>query len=179
MTARTRLLTASLVLALALGGCSVSVSTGDRTIDTGEVEQQLIEAQRGASPDLDVGAAVCPPEVDATIGTTFECVVTVDGVEAPYAVRLTGIDENDERGRFDLRPAKAIIGMEKVEEFLAGQLDATAANAVDCGPARVRVLDAGATFDCTVTDAGGAGTVTLRADDDKGTVVIVGGGSTR
>ena len=36
MTARTRVLTASLLLALAwLGGCSVSVSTGDRTIDTG------------------------------------------------------------------------------------------------------------------------------------------------
>ncbi len=176
MTAPTRVPTASLLLALALlGGCSASVSTGDRTIDTGEVEQQLIDAQRGASPDLDVGEAVCPPEVDATIGTSFECVVTVDGVEAPYAVRLTGIDENDERGRFDLRPAKAIIGTEKVEEFLAGQLDETAANAVvDCGPARVRVLDAGATFDCTVTDAGGAGTVTLRADDDKGTVVIVG-----
>ncbi len=158
----------------------MSVSTNDRTVDTREVEQQLIEAQRGASPDLDVGEAVCPPEVDATIGTIFECVVTVDGVEAPYAVRLTGIDENDERGRFDLRPAEAIIGTEKVEEFLAGQLDDAAANAVvDCGRARLRILDAGATFDCTVTDASGAETVTLRADDDTARWSSSGAGSTR
>jgi len=144
-------------------------------VNTGEVEQQLVDAQKEASPDLDVGEAACPSDVKAEIGSTFECVVTVAGVEAPYAVTLTGIDTDTERGQFDLKPAKAIIATDKVVAFLRAQLNESSRGArVDCGPAKVKVLDVGATFDCTLGDARSTQTVTLRAEDVEGTVVIAG-----
>ena len=165
---------AVVVALVALGGCSVSVGSSGG-VNTDEVEQQLVDAQKQASPDLDVGRAVCPSDVKPEIGSTFECVITVAGVEAPYAVTLTGIDENEERGQFDLRPAKAILATDKVVEFLRGQLDESSTGArVDCGAAKVKVLDVGGTFDCTVSEAGGSQTVILRAEDTEGTVVIAG-----
>ena len=166
---------AAVALALGgLGGCSVSIGSPDG-VNTDEVEQQLFDAQKQASPDLDVGEAVCPGHVDAEIGTTFECRVTVEGVQAPYAVTLTGVDEDDDRGQFDARPAKAIIATDKVVEFLRGQLDQGSIRAgVDCGPAKVLVLDAGATFDCTVREGRDTQTVIMRAEDVEGKVVIAG-----
>lgn len=149
---------ATLGVALLLGaGCSASIQVGG--YDAADLEDQLVEEQKEASPDLEVGAAVCPEDIDdVEEGDSFECTVEIEGTEAPYTVTLTDEDE----GTLDFKPAKAIIDVSKIVEFLRGNLNTQFADAdVECGDEAVLVTEVGDTIDCTVSDETGSETVPM------------------
>ena len=144
-------LCALVVPILLLAGCSGSVTVGGGP-DMAELEEKLVEEQEKKSPDLAVGEATCPEEVDVEETETFECTVEIEGVEAPYEVTLTK-DPDGESGEFHFEAAKPIIDVSIVEDFIRSRLNEQSAGAeVSCGDAAVLVTEVGATFDCTVSD---------------------------
>lgn len=155
----------------ACGGSSgedESAVTTTGAVDTQEVEELLVATQKRASPDFDVRDPSCPARVVIGQGTSFQCTVVVDGVIVPYQVTLAEIGGPDGAGRYELRPAKAILSIPKLVDALQRN---NPGSRVDCGPDRVKALDVGATFDCTVTPANGTPQpVKLKVDDLQGTV---------
>lgn len=146
-----------------------------RAADTEEVESLLVATQRRASPEFDVGAASCPEQVPVSEGASFNCTVLVEGVAAPYVVTFADVNADSRTGRYDIRPAKAILSMPKLVAFVRSLATEPSAT-VDCGPATVRIADAGSTLDCQLRDSQGPHTVTLRVDDLTGKVTVVGVG---
>ena len=179
-----RLLMAAVVGGTALAGAACSGSDapsppdarGPRPAETAEVESLLVATQRKASPEFHVGGATCPEEVPVREGTSFNCTVQVEGVDAPYVVTFADVNADSRTGRYDIRPAKAILSVPKLVAFV-GSLGAEQNSRADCGPDRVRLADPGATFDCQLNDSRGAQTVTLRVDDVNGKVTVVRLGS--
>ena len=171
----TRWTAAALGAALVIAaGCDRSGTGGSptqqetRRVDTKEVESVVVATQRRSSPDLTVGPASCPSGVPATEGATLECSVLVDGRPVPYAVTVREPDAAGEL-RYEVRPAKAILLVSKVVEAIARSTSSPAA-VVDCGGQRVRVVDVGGEFDCTITDDGRARTVRVTVDTVEGAV---------
>lgn len=160
---------------LALGGCSSKkqASPSDTTthaIDTREIENALLAAQKRFSPDLDVRDPSCPARVVVVEGASFQCTVAVEGVIVPYNVTLKNVAT---KLGYDIAPAKALLLIPKLVEGLQKNVPGAK---IDCGPDRVRVLDVGATFQCKLSDSTGDHTVILHVDDVNGNVSQVGGG---
>ncbi|HEV2756328.1 MAG TPA: DUF4333 domain-containing protein [Actinomycetota bacterium] len=156
--------------AVFLAGCSFDVSFGSGP-DTSEVEAKLVEEQKKVSPDLDVGEATCPEEVEVEEGAKFECTVDIEGVDAPYAVTLTDVNEDEETVNFHSEPVKPIIDVSLVVEFLRGNLNEQSQDAeVDCGDEAVLVTEVGATIECTVSDETDSETVSLVVKNLEGDV---------
>ena len=155
------------------GGCdrsdrgASSAAQEVRRVDASEVESVVVATQRRSSPDLAVGSASCPSGVPATEGAFLECSVLVEGRPVPYAVTVRQADAPGGL-RYDVRPAKAILLVSKVVEAISRST--SPASAVDCGGERVRVLDVGEQFDCTLTYAGGTRSVRVRVDTLEGAV---------
>lgn len=171
-----RPLVAAAAVLMVLSGCSSgegdegagSTPTTAKAVDTREVESLLVTTQKRASPEFDVRDAACPARVVVTEGATFQCTVVVEGVVAPYEIRLVDVDGGNKTGRYDIRPAKAILSIPKLVDALQRN---TPGARIDCGPERVKVLDVGATFGCQVTTPQGQQQpVTLRVDDVAGNV---------
>ncbi len=170
----------AVAVAAGLGACRgpdsgkrAATPTTARAVDTQEVERLLVATQKRASPDFDVRDPSCPARVVVSEGATFECTVVVEGVIAPYTITLKQVNNEKKTGGYDLRPSKAILSVPKVVDFVkSSATDPTAR--VDCGPQRVKVLDAGATFECHLTDKAGDHVVTLSVDDVAGKVTILG-----
>ena len=174
MTART-LLAAALVMCAACSSPSKPADTGDsagRGVDARDIESLLVAKQKALSPDFDVRDPSCPARIIVAEGETFQCTVVVEGVVVPYQVTLRDVNENSKTAGYDLRPAKAILSIPKLVDALQRN---SPGSRIDCGPDRVKVLDEGATFQCTVTDAQGVRQpVTLRVKDRDGNVEQVG-----
>ncbi len=167
---RRALLVGVVVAGLLLSGCSFELSLGGGP-DLDEVEDKLVEEQEKATPDLAVGGATCPEEVDVEEGATLECTVDIEGVEAPYKVTLTEVNEDEERVSFQSEPAKPIIDVSLVVEFLRGNLNTRSQGAeIDCGDAAVLVTEVGETIECTVSDERGSETVPLVVKNVEGDV---------
>ncbi|MGH9279101.1 MAG: DUF4333 domain-containing protein [Acidimicrobiales bacterium] len=166
----------AVALAVTLTGCrdkpaaSGSPSTTARAADTLEVEELLVSTQKRATPDLDVRDATCPARVVVTQNAEFQCTMVVEGIVVPYKVTLLNVDNPSRTGRYDIRPAKAVILMPKVVETLSR---ANPNARVDCGPEKVRVLEPGQTMRCVVTSGGTSRVVTFRVDDVLGTLTPV------
>ncbi len=175
-------LVAALVAGI-LASCSGSGGNGDggaaappttaKAVDTQEVERLLVTTQKRASPDFDVRDPSCPARVVVTEGASFECTVVVEGVVAPYTITFKQVNDKEKTGGYDLRPAKAILSVPKLVDFVKSSARDPAAR-VDCGPLRVKVLDPGATFECRLADTAGDHIVTLRVDDVAGRVTLLG-----
>ncbi|MDQ3914405.1 MAG: DUF4333 domain-containing protein [Actinomycetota bacterium] len=158
---------------LLLAGCSVDVSVGGGGLDLSEVEANLVAEQEEASPGLEVGGATCPEEVEVEEGTTFECTVEIEGVDAPYTVTLTNVDEDEESVDFNSKPAKPIIDVSLVTEFVRSRLNEQSRGAdVDCGDAAVLVTEVGSTIECTVSDERGSETAVLVVKNVEGDVAF-------
>ena len=166
---------AVLVATLVLAACARSgreTQPGNdpsRLVDTEEVESVLVATQRRSSPDLSVGPASCPRGVAAIEGATLECSVTVEGTPAPYRVTVRNGAGGGGGLRYDVRPAKAILLMSKVTEAIR-QASSSPPEAVDCGPARVRIVEVGATFDCAVSQRERVSTVRVLVESLEGAV---------
>ncbi len=166
----------ALGVALGAAGCSgrgeAPEPGGDdpasRGVDTQEIERLLLARQRSQSPDFDVRDPSCPARIIVADGETFQCTVAVEGVVVPYQVTLRDVNENSKTAGYDLRPAKAILSIPKLVDALQGN---NPGSRIDCGPERVKVLDPGATFECTVTTPPDPPQpVTLRVNDIGGNV---------
>lgn len=139
-----------------------------------EIEQDLVEGQRRNTPDLSVGAASCPDVVPDVPGSAFECTLQVEGVALPYTV--TFVASSSELGTGDsqyaFRQAKALVEVAKVAASIrsevAGQGRDVTGVTVDCGAAKVHVLDVGQGFECTLSGAGPAQRVRVTVEDDAG-----------
>ena len=91
---RATLAVAVAVLALAVSACSASVSIGG-SIDEAELEQQVAE-QLAATVDNGVVPSIdCPGGLDAEVGATTTCDLTVEGDDATYRanVEVTAVDD--------------------------------------------------------------------------------------
>ncbi|MEP9365463.1 DUF4333 domain-containing protein [Nocardioides sp. CN2-186] len=173
-TTRAALSAAALVpVLLSIGACSASVSTGsDKEYDADKVAGLVQDAQEKATPDLDVSDATCPDDVELKKGATFECTISIEGVEAPYTVTITEV--GDTSARYSMDPAKAIISVDAAVGFLEDQATAQGLDGVtvDCGDAAIIVQDPQTTFPCTLTNGGQTQDVELLIEDLDGTVSI-------
>jgi uncharacterized protein DUF4333 len=159
------------VLLVGCGGTSGgSAAGGNDVTDLSELEAKLVDLQEEKAPHLSVEGAECPEEVDLEQGTEFECIVTIEGVEAPYSITLTKDDPEADEGSFDIKPALAIIDVSIVVDFIQGRAGDSAD--VECGTEAVIVGDVGDTFDCTVDAGGQQQTVEMIIKDLDGTVSI-------
>ena len=150
-------------------GGSGSEDGGTKVTDLSELEAKLVAMQEEKVPDLAVEGAQCPAEVNLEEGTTFECTVTIEGVDAPYAITPTKDDPEAEVGSFHIEPAKAIINVSIVTDFINTQTGATDAK---CGNEKVLVSEVGGTFDCTVSVGGQTQDVEMIVKDLEGTVAF-------
>jgi hypothetical protein len=151
ITAKLAALAAAVVLPATLAACSAEVSAGG--YDPDDVADRIQEAQEEATPDLDVSDATCPDD-EPEEGATIECTVAIDGVEAPYTVTFTSVD--DDGAKFDIAPARAIVSTEKTVDAIAGEFEKQGFPGVevDCGEKAVIVDDPGSVFTCDVSQEG-------------------------
>jgi len=169
-----RALTAAAIapVLFALGACSGSVSVDSGGYDPADVAEQVQKAQEKVTPDLEVADASCPDDSDPEEGAEIECTVSIEGVEAPDAVTLSTVTDDDVK--FDIAPARAIIATDKVVAFLIQEATNQGIEAAeaDCGEAAIIVQDPDTTFGCTIHMGEEAQDVTLRVKDLDGTVAL-------
>jgi hypothetical protein len=166
------ILVASLLALGALGACSASLEIGGGT-DLSELEAKMVEEQEKKTPDIEVGEATCPDDVDLEVGARFECTLTVGGVDAPYEVTMEGDDRDADVGSFHFEPAQPILDMQLVEDFVASQLNRRSQGAtVECGSERVVVAEVGDALECTVSKGNRSTTVQAYVKDKEGTVSL-------
>jgi Domain of unknown function (DUF4333) len=125
-------------------------------------------------PDVRVGGIACPRGVKLTAGRTFQCTADVEGAQLPITVTLRHVDTD--KGEYDVsfEPAKALIDTDKVVEELQSNLPVKfnfepASATVDCGTPRVRVVEVGGTFECTVSKGDARHVVRVVIEDVAGT----------
>ncbi|MGB0099250.1 MAG: DUF4333 domain-containing protein [Nocardioides sp.] len=160
---------ASAALAILLTACSVSVGSGGG-YDPDDVAERVQEAQEEATPDLEVTDPSCPDDGEPAEGDAIECTVTIAGVEAPYTVTFTSVD--DDGARFDIAPAQAIVSTEKAVAAIAAELDkqGVAGVEVDCGEAAVLVQEPATTFTCALTRGVRSSELTVTINDVDGNI---------
>ena len=140
-------------------------------VDRKEVEGLLVQRQVERNPRLKVESATCPDGVAARQGEAFDCTVTVEGVEAGF--RVTIAEVLGDHVRYDLQARQAIVDVAGVVDFLRSRLEEGWRTArIDCGQAKVRLLDPGAALECTVFDGTTTRYVQAVVEDRDGTVVL-------
>ncbi|HET7489853.1 MAG TPA: hypothetical protein VFJ85_18135 [Acidimicrobiales bacterium] len=144
------------------------------------VEQQLLAIQKKQTPDLTVDNASCPNgQPVGDLGATVGCTVRADGVEIPYTVTVVAIGPASEGGirSYQFRPARPVVIVTQlvatIREQSAAQLKvAPEALAVDCGPAKIQVLDIGGKIRCTLNDGTTTRTLEAVVTDENGSTKI-------
>lgn len=140
-------------------------------VDPEQVETLLVQRQRERSPGLKASGASCPKNVEAREGETFRCTVEVEGQSAQFAVTISEILGGT--ARFDLRPVQAIIDVEGVVAFLRSRLEEPWRTArVDCGQAKVKLVEVGGVIECTVFDGTTTRYIQAVVEDRDGTVSL-------
>ena len=89
--ALTAVLTAALLGLVGWGAARVASS------DVAGAVADQVEGQIGARPDVD-----CPDDLEATVGATARCTLTVAGVDGEYGVTVTVTGIEDEQASFDI-----------------------------------------------------------------------------
>lgn len=143
------------------------------------IVEQLAQEQAKRTPELNVGAASCPDgPPERTPGAVVLCTVEVEGVMVPYTVTFLGSRAESEGGgdNVEFRSAKPMVDVARIvgdiRDQAAVQLQVAPDRlTVDCGPAKVQVVDIGGRITCAVND--GRSTRRLAAvTDDTGNVAI-------
>jgi hypothetical protein len=163
---------AAALLAVVLAGCSAEVTVGGGTVDPDRTASAVATYLRERVPDVQVGAVACPRDVKVSEGTTFTCAADVAGTQLPVTVTLSHVSGGEYT--YELKPAKALIDTGKLVTEIKSRLPAQAAGAsIDCGTARIRIVDVGGKIPCTVSLAGNRQTVQTVVDNLGGTVHFV------
>lgn len=169
---------ASLVLGIAsVLGAPLTERATAATVDLRrDIEAKLVETQRKAAPDLNVGVATCPAALSKAIAKAtpgvHRCVVVVEGVKVPYDVTLR-TSSAVKSGSYTLRNAKAVIDTKKLMTIAATVVDDPSKVKITCGAARVVVADPGTIISCTVVDGAATDTLKFQVKDLAGLVSFV------
>jgi hypothetical protein len=167
-------------LALGLVGISGTLLMGTAVAATADlrrdIEAKLVETQRKAAPDLNVGAATCPAALSKAVAKAtpgvHRCVVLVEGVKVPYDVTLR-TSSAVKGGSYTLRNAKAVIDTKKLATIAATVVDDPSKVKITCGTGRVVVADPGTIISCTVVDGAATDTLKFQVKDLTGLVAFV------
>jgi hypothetical protein len=169
--ARTTLWAAVVVLgAGATAGCGAgSGATGTPKVDAKQVEGLLVERQRERDPALRASSATCPSGVEARQGESFRCSVMVEGQSAQFTVTISEVLGTT--AHYDIQPIYAIVDVQQVSDFLRSRLELDWRSAqIDCGQARVRIVDVGTAIACNVSNGATTRHVDAVVEDLDGTV---------
>jgi hypothetical protein len=133
------------------------ITTTTRPAITDDLEQELVAEQTKRTPTLRVGGAACPNGAPTAEGSSVECVVEVEGVGVPYTVTLTALTtetSGGSSGSYEFKAAKPVVVTDEVVANISRELEKQGLRGltVDCGAAKLQVLDVGATFECRVSD---------------------------
>jgi hypothetical protein len=170
-----RLATIVMLLGVALlAGCStftpVEISRS-YIIDSARVEDTIGRDLKEGNPVMRVGGVACPEGIETAEGATFQCTAEVGGVQAPITVTVTQVDTSTGEFKYDWKLTKAILVIDQIVTSLKSQLRDQAPNAtVDCGAARVQVVEVGGAIDCTISEGSERQVVRGVVEDVDGTV---------
>ena len=152
-----------------IGACGGEQVAGTRFVNRVQVEALLRQRQTERNPRLKVESATCPDGVVARQGESFECTVVVEGVSVPFTVTI--FEVLGDQVRYDLRSRQAIVDVAGVVDFVRSRLDGVWRTAkIDCGPAKVRVLEIGGILECTVFNGTATRYIQAVVEDKDGTV---------
>ena len=170
---RTGIIVGAVVAAvLVLGGLAVGAVLlfGARTLDTAEVERQIVqltEDRTGVAPT----DASCPADIEAERGATFACSASVQGQPISFTVTQT-----DDDGNVEVAGDNTFVDVATVEASLTQQLGEAAGVEVvttcDAGGHSVLVDGVGRPIPCLVANAvDAADSVEVTATVDESGVV--------
>jgi hypothetical protein len=155
-----------------LAGCSADVTIGGGRVDSDRTADAVGKYLHDAVPDVQVGSVTCPKDVKVTEGARFQCTAELAGSQLPVTVTLSHVKDGDYT--YELKPAKALIDIDKVITEIQSRLPAQArAATVNCGTPRVRVLEVGGTIPCTISLGSKRQAVRTVVDNLDGTVHFV------
>ncbi len=167
---RTTTLVLCLGATLALTGCT-------RRLDMEKLKTVLKDgftAQTGVA----LKDVSCPESRDIKAGDSFDCKATTAG----GATATLKVSQSDDQGnvKWEVSASEGLLDLGKLASTIqAGLKEQAGVEAqVDCG-GKFREAEAGKSFDCKATDAGGAAhTVTVTVKDKAGNVdwKLAGGG---
>ena len=148
--------------------------------DSEAIKRKLVEEQRKRTANLAVGEATCPEGAPiGDPGAAVVCTVQVEGVEVPFTVTLLGAGAEIEGAQrsYEFRPARPMIDV----AGLAGRIRTEAATqlgvppdrlSVECGTAKVLVLEVGGTIPCTVRQGDSIRRIQVTVSDVNGSTTI-------
>jgi hypothetical protein len=146
------LLAAVVVLALAVG-CG-------KELDASGPEQAIANAV-GRNYGVVVTDVICPEDIDAKQGATFDCIVVLR--DDRLSARVT---QTDDDGRVEYELVQQILTRKSVTNAIAKEFNA---RAVECGRREYWVSHPGESFRCRATDeTGGEGVIVVTIRDTKG-----------
>src|SRR3954451_3928869 len=92
------------IVAVAVSGCSVSFSSGGTTIKQEDLINDVQNFMTQQLPDLPATKSVdCPGDVDAKVGTTFECTATLtNGQDVTIPLQVKAV--SDDHGSIQSNP---------------------------------------------------------------------------
>lgn len=133
---------ATAVLAVGAGACAAPV------LDAGRVAQAVRDQAKG----VELADVVCPPDVAAAAGATFECVATgADGTRV-----VVTVTQRDDAGDVTISYGRGMVDTSSVAAMLDAEVEATLEAEVELRcPAAVLLPDATGSFTCSGVDEGG------------------------
>jgi hypothetical protein len=161
-------ITTLLLAAAVLAGCTITIGRRD-TVDPARMTDSITRWLKEQFPDLRMGSIACPSKVKLTAGETFQCTADMEGAQLPITVTLTHVDTD--KGEYDsnFKLAKALVNTDKAVKELQSSLPVELVDAtVDCGTPRVRVVEVGGTFECTVSKGNEPQVVRVVVEDVSG-----------
>lgn len=159
---------AALVVLTACGGTAEPTSP---RVNNEHVETLLVQRQRERNPRLRVADAICPADVEARQGETFQCTVDIEGQRAWFSVTISEI--LGRQARYDFQPDQAVIDVAAVADFVRSRLEQDwRTAAVDCGQGKVRLMDVGAVLACTASNGATTRHIEALVEDRDGTVSV-------
>jgi hypothetical protein len=146
---------------LAASGCSVSFSSGGKTLKKDDVTKDVQNFMSAQLPDLPLTKSIdCPGDVNAKVGTTFVCTATlINGqvVTIPLRVKTTSGDHGSMGSNPD------IVDQALAVDLIYHAAPSPGVKSADC-PTGI-TAKVGKKFDCKATlKDGTTSTVTLNVD---------------
>jgi hypothetical protein len=94
------------VLAVAAGALLLGCSSGEKTIDRAELEQEVSTQLAAQLPDAPTPIIACPGDLDAKVGAKTDCELTVEGDDAVYPVHVQVTSVKGDTAHFDIEVAE-------------------------------------------------------------------------
>lgn len=84
----------AIVAALACAGLGVFAGCGEKTVETGDVQNEITDKLK--EQGIEASDAKCPDDMKAKKDETYKCTVKIEGQEREIELRMTNDDGNFE-----------------------------------------------------------------------------------